>query len=146
VSIEPELLHQILQELRAIRRELKTHDYSVRVRKRLPDMMGDLLMATGNIPAGSSGTFAAQLLDNGSPIALPSGSTFMWSASDSTVTIAPSADTTSAVVDVPAGDPGTSLTITASTVGPDGNTYSGSLSVALTPTPQQFTVTVTQTA
>lgn len=99
----------------------------------------------GNIQAGTSGTFAAVLDDNGSPITLPSGSTFTWTASDTTVTIAPSADTTSADIAVPAGDDGTSITVTAS-VTVNGNTVSGSLSVALTPIPQVFTVVVTQTA
>lgn len=102
-------------------------------------------MAIGNIQAGTSGTFAAVLDDNGSPITLPAGSTFAWTASDPSVTITPSADTTSAVVAVPAGDTGTSVTITA-TVTVNGTTVSGSLSVTLTPIPQVFTVVVTQTA
>lgn len=103
-------------------------------------------MAIGNITAGSTGTFAAQLEDNGVAIALPSGSTFAWSASDASVTFATSADTTSTVVTVPAGDPGTSLTITAATTDPNGNAVSGSITVALTPVAQTFTVVVTQTA
>ena len=103
-------------------------------------------MAIGNIVAGSTGTFAAQLLDNGVPVALPTGSVFAWSSSDTAVTFAVSDDTASVVVTVPAGDVGTSVTVTASTVGPDGKTYSGSLTVALTPTPQVFSVVITQTA
>lgn len=103
-------------------------------------------MAIGNIVAGSTGSFAAQLLDNGAAISLPTGSVFAWSASDSTVTFVTSADTTSTVVTVPAGDTGTSVAITASTVGPDGKTYSGTITVALTAAPQTFSVVITQTA
>lgn len=103
-------------------------------------------MALGNISAGSTGTFVAVLNDNGSPIALPTTSTFAWSSSDATVTFTESTDTTTVVALVPAGDLGTSVTITASTVGPDGITYSGSVTVALTPVAQAYTVTVTQSA
>lgn len=103
-------------------------------------------MAIGNIGAGTSGTFAAQLEDNGSPIALPVGSTFAWTASDTTVLITPSDDSLSALIDVPSGDTGTSITVTASTVAPDGSTVSGSITVPLTPVPQQYSVTVVQTA
>jgi hypothetical protein len=103
-------------------------------------------MAIGNIVAGSTGTFAAQFLDNGTAVALPSGSVFAWSADDTTVTFVVSTDTTSAVVTVPAGDTGTSVTITASTTDPNGNTVSGSLTVSLTSAPQVFSVIVNQTA
>jgi hypothetical protein len=129
----------MLRLFRRLLHQLECPRYTVTVTQ-------ETTMAIGNITAGTSGTFAAVLNDNGTPIALPSGSTFAWTASDSTVSIVPSSDTTSAVVNIPAGDPGTSVTVTASTVGPDGNTYSGSVTVPLTPVPQQFTVTVTQTA
>lgn len=130
--------HQILSILRRIEHRLEPR-FTIRITQ-------ESTMAIGNIPAGSTGAFAAQLEDNGSPITLPSGSTFAWSASDATVTFATSADTTSTVATVPAGDPGTSVTITASTTAPDGTTASGTITVALTPTPQQFSVSVTQTA
>jgi hypothetical protein len=138
------LLADLLAEVRSF------HHYSVLVTFNATQPyyyhQGEIVMAIGNIPAGQTGTFAAQLLDNGAPIALPAGSTFTWTASDASVTFATSADTTSTVVTVPAGDTGTSVTITASTTDPNGNPVSGSITVALTPTPQQFTVTVTQTA
>ena len=136
-SEEVRLLERVLEILGRIDRKLD-HHYSVHITQENP-------MAIGNIQAGTSGTFAAVLDDNGSPITLPAGSTFAWTASDPSVTITPSADTTSAVVAVPAGDTGTSVTITA-TVTVNGTTVSGSLTVTLTPIPQVFTVVVSQTA
>jgi hypothetical protein len=124
--------------LREILHRLPKNHYTVRVTQ-------ENTMSIGNIQAGTSGTFSAVLDDNGSPITLPSGSTFTWTADDTTVTITPSEDTTSAVIEVPAGDTGTSVTVTA-TVTVNGQTVSGSLSVALTAIPQTFTVVVTQTA
>jgi hypothetical protein len=133
------LLTELVAEVRSL------HHYSVYIsRQRLTQ--GDFLMAIGSITVGQTGTFAAQLEDNGSPIALPTGSTFAWTASDTTVTFETSADTLSTVVTVPAGDTGTSVTITASTTDPNGNPVAGSVTVAITPEAQQFTVTVTQTA
>jgi hypothetical protein len=137
------LLTALVAEVRSL------HHYSVYINFNdsalFNQIQGDF-MAIGTIPAGQTGTFAAQLMDNGSPIALPANSTFAWTASDTTVTFATSADTLSTVVTVPAGDTGTSVTITASTTDPNGNPVSGSITVAITPEPQQFTVTVTQTA
>ena len=130
---------EIIRLLREILRRLTHHPYHVLITQEGP-------MAIGNITAGTSGTFAAQLLDAGSPISLPSGTTFVWSASDSTVSIVQSADTTSAVITVPPGDAGTTLTVTASTTDPAGNPQSGSITVELTPVPQTFSVTVAQTA
>jgi len=109
-------------------------------------------MDIGNIAAGSTGTFAATLLANGTPYVPPAGSTFVpqwtWSCSDTTVTISPSADTTSAVFSVPANDTGTSLTAGVSIVAPDGSTQTASLTVTLTPgqTSVTFTASLAQTA
>jgi hypothetical protein len=103
-------------------------------------------MAIGNITAGTTGSFAAQLELNGAPIPLPSGSTFAWSASDPAVSLVVSADTLSVVISVPAGDQGTSVSIAAAATAPNGKVVTGTLSVALTPIPQVFTVTVSQTA
>lgn len=131
----------LLTEERILRLlEQQNQHYSVKVTQKEPSM------AIGNIPAGSTGTFAAQLELNGAPTSIPTGSSFVWSASDSTITFAVSSDTTSAVVSVPAGDLGTSAIITAQVVAADGKVYSGSVTVALTPEPQVFTVVVTQTA
>ena len=97
------------------------------------------------ISQGATGTFAAQLEDNGNPIPLPSGSTFSWSADDTAATLAPSADTLSVVVTVPADDAATSITVTASTTAPDGSTVSGSVTVPIIPgVSHVFTVAVTQ--
>lgn len=105
-------------------------------------------MAIGNIQAGTTGTFSATLLDNGAPIALPASSVFAWSADDTLVTIDTNAapDGSLAVVTVPAGDAGTSVTLTVSATAPDGTTATGTITVALTPVPQTFTVQVMQTA
>lgn len=116
-------------------------------------------MAIGNITAGTTGQFAATLLDNGAAYAVPAGSTYIlnptWSASDPSVTFAPATtDVTSGaiplqdqtVVTVPAGDPGTSVTITATAPAPDGTVATGSLMVPLTPVAQKFTLAVSQVA
>ena len=50
------------------------------------------------------------------------------------------------LVTVPAGDTGTSVTITATAPAPDGTTATGSLVVALTPVPQKFALAVSQLA
>ena len=134
---EVRLLKSILRVLEDIDRNLN-HHYVVHVTQ-------ENSMAIGNIQAGTSGSFLAVLDDNGSAIALPSDSTFVWTASDASVTITPSSDSTTAVVAVPAGDAGTSITVTA-TVTVNGTAYAGSVTVALTPIPQVFTVVVTQTA
>lgn len=99
------------------------------------------------ITAGSNGTFAAALLDNGAPVTgfTPS---FSWTADDTNAALQPSADTLSCEVTVPATDTTTTLNLTASTQAPDGTTATGSLAVTINPsvTPQKFTVSITQTA
>lgn len=113
------------------------HHYAIRVREKRH--MG--------ITAGSTGTFTAQLEDNGAPIALPSGSTFLWSSSDPNASLAHSADTLSVVVTVPDTDTLTEITVTASTTDPKGNPVSGSVTVPITPgVVHVFTVVVAQTA
>lgn len=96
--------------------------------------------------AGDSGTFAAALQDNGVTIPLPSGSSFAWTADDTFVTLTPDASTDNCVVNVPASDSAASITITATTTDPTGKPVSGSITVPLASTPQQFTVSITQTA
>lgn len=103
-------------------------------------------MANG-VVVGATGKFLAQLLDNGSPIALPAGASWSWSADDTTVTITPdTADATGATVDVaiPAGDPATTVTLTASTTDPAGQGVKGELSFPVLPVPQNFTVSISQ--
>lgn len=124
------LLHSIL-------RHLNLSQFTIRV----------TLENTMAISVGTTGTFTAQLEDNGNPIPLPAGSTFAWSADDTNASLAPSADSTSAVVTVPASDTATSITVTASTTAPDGTTVSGSVTVPITPgVAHTFTVLVSQTA
>ena len=108
-------------------------------------------MAIGNINAGSTGTFAATLLQNGAPLTTPPVPATVWtySCSDSSVTIAPSADTTSAVYSVPSNDTGTSFQAAASAVAPDGTTVTTPpLTVTLTPgtTSTVFSASIAQTA
>lgn len=143
---EEKLLEKILEAdermehvLDRIERDLEPHRYQIRITQ-------EFVMAIGNISAGTTGSFSAALTDNGSPIALPTGSTFAWTSTDSLVTFDTSAspDGSSAVVSVPAGDTGTTVTITVSTTATDGTTATGSITVALTPVPQRFAVTITQ--
>lgn len=154
-------LHEILEAtrentrlLREILRLVKTHPnrYSL-------DVTQEIQMAVGNIAAGATGQLGVALLDNGSPYVLPEGSAYVltptFTADDATVTFA--AATTDAsngtipldaqtVISVPAGDPGTSVTITASAPAPDGTTATGTLTITLTPVPQVFTLAVSQLA
>lgn len=124
------LLHKILKHL-------NLSHFTIRV----------TLENTMAISVGTTGTFTAQLEDNGNPIPLPAGSTFAWSADDTNASLAPSADSTSVVVTVPASDTATSITVTASTTAPDGTTVSGSVTVPITPgVAHTFTVLVSQTA
>jgi hypothetical protein len=105
-------------------------------------------MAIGNINAGSTGTFAATLLQNG-VVDTTDVVTWTYSCSDPTVTIAPSADTTSAVYSVPSNDTGTSFQAAASAIAPDGTTVvTPPLTVTLTPgtVTAVFTATIAQTA
>ena len=119
---------EILRELRSL------HHYSISVRS-----------SQMAISQGATGTFQAQLEDNGNPIPLPSGSTFAWTSDDANAQLAPSADTLSVVVTVPADDAATSITVTASTTAPDGSTVSGSVTVPIIPGVQHvFTVAVQQ--
>lgn len=101
------------------------------------------------IAAGASGTFLAELLDNGSPLAHtepPFVPAFTWSADDTTVVLTPTADTTGCQVDVPAGDVGTSFTLTVTCTDPEGGSANGTLMVPITAVPQKFTIQITQTA
>ena len=105
-------------------------------------------MTTG-IALGTTGTIQAQLQDDGKTITLPSGSSWAWQSSDPTVTIVPATgDSTggTVVISVPAGDTGTNCTVSASTTDPAGKTQTGTISIPYLPVPQQYTVTLSQTA
>ena len=121
--------------LRRILKHLHISEFTIRIT--LENQMA--------ITIGSTGTFNAQLEDNGNPIPLPAGSTFAWSADDTNASLAPSADSNSVVVTVPASDTASAITVTASTTAPDGTTVTGSVTVPLIPNvAHTFTVAVTQ--
>ena len=112
-------------------------------------------MAIGNIEAGSTGQLATTLELNGQPFTEPFNLSLTYSADDPQVTFAPATtDATNGavplehqeVVSVPAGDQGTSVTITVSAVDPDGKQISTSITIPLTPQPRVFTLVTTQVA
>ena len=134
---EVKILKRMLHSLHRIEHEIQAlHHYSIHIRSNQ--------MA---ISQGATGTFAAQLEDNGNPIDLPSGSTFTWTTDDTNAVITPSADTLSATIAIAADDAATQIVVTATTVDPQGNPVAGSLTVPIIPgVAHTFTVQVTQTA
>lgn len=155
-DIQYKILHVLehsLEVLERISHQLSglahPHHYSIHITQ-------EKSMSTG-ITAGGSGQFGAALLDNGQLFTPPAGSTYVFvptfSADDTTVTfsaatIDPSGGAiplaAQTVVNVPAGDPGTPITITATATAPDGSMATGSLSVPVTAEAQQFTIAVGQ--
>jgi len=83
--------------------------------------IGGPCMAITGIAPGGSGTFQVSLTPAGS--VLKTGSVPAWAASDSTVTVTPSADGFTVVVGVPASDSASSfdLRVTATSVDASGN-------------------------
>lgn len=105
------------------------------------------------IPAGSTGQLGWTLQDNGVNDTTGFALTLTYTADDASVTFAPATTDASGgtiplasqtVISVPAGDPGTPVTVTASSPDPEGGTVTGTLTIALTPTPQKFTLVGTQ--
>ena len=141
---------EVLRLLREDHRKIERIEHLLEIRVVYTAVLAqEGTMAIGNINAGSTGTFAATLLENG--VAVVPQPTLVWtySCSDPTVTIAPSADTTSAVYSVPSNDTGTSFQAAASTIAPDGSTVTTPpLTVTLTPgtTSVVFTASIAQTA
>jgi len=116
-------------------------------------------MSIGNIVAGTTGQLEAQVFENGVPYTPPVGSTYApvvtWTASDATVTFTPATADDSGgtvplsqqiVVNVPAGDTSTSVTITGVITDPNGNPLTGTISIPVTSAPQVFTLQLTQVA
>ena len=116
-------------------------------------------MSIGNIVAGTTGQLEAQVFENGVPYTPPVGSTYApvvtWTASDATVTFTPATADDSGgtvplsqqiVVNVPAGDTSTSVTITGATTDPNGNPLTGTISIPVTSAPQVFTLQLTHVA
>lgn len=141
---EPELLREILREVRAIRRILEPK-FQLHISRQ-----GDPIMAA--ITAGSSNSFllSATASDNSTPVL--TGQTL--SASDSAVTVTP--DTTDPsgntfTVSVPASDTATSFTLSASAsvtsnTSPSPQTITATLIVTISPaaTPVTFTLSINE--
>ena len=101
-----------------------------------------------SVQSGIASAFGAQLQDNGNPIDLPSGSSFSWSTDDPTDTLVPGGGVGSPTVNVTVNNPPasrTTITVTATTIAPDGSSVSGSVTtdiiVGVTHT---YTVSVAQ--
>ncbi len=144
------LTREIMKFLREILHQLQPHHnhFSLEIR-----------MSIGNIVAGTTGQIEAEVYENGVLYNPPVGSTyaptFTWTASDPSVTFTPATadDSDGAVplgqqivVNVPAGDTSTSVTITATTVDPNGNPLTGTISIPVTSAPQVFALQLTQVA
>jgi hypothetical protein len=105
-------------------------------------------MAIGNIVAGTTGTFSAQLeYADGTPYVPPAGSTytpeFTWTCSDAAVTVTPAANTQSAVYAVPQSDQAVNMTVEISVAGPGGQQLQAQKTVTLTPAALQLVITQT---
>ena len=139
IALNRDILHEI--------RALQSTKYSVVIAQQNQE---NTMSTSATILAGATGNFTAVLFANGSTYVPPSGSTYVpsytWSASDSTVNLAPSSDTTQVVATVPASDTATSFTLGASTVAPDGTSASGTLVVTIGPGTgaTAFTVSINQ--
>ena len=142
------ILHNILRRLDALE---NPHRFTFPIK--------ELTMALGNITAGTTGQVSAgPLLDNGVPYVTPPDSVYVFvptlTSSDLDVIITPATTDMSGgtiplalqfVLTVPAGELGTSVTISGSAPAPDGSLAVGTpLTIALTPLPQQFTFAISQ--
>jgi hypothetical protein len=99
------------------------------------------------VSPGVAAGFAAMMEDNGNPIPLPEGSSFAWATDDADDVISVSAETTTAVITVPADTPAdrTELTVNVSAVDPTGTDITGSVTVPITPgVVHTYTITVAQ--
>lgn len=123
--------------LRNIERIL-TNRYSVKIEEKLPMNM--------KLVAGTGEELNAQLLDNGKPIAIPSGSTWEWASPDALVTFTPAKDgnPNNIEVNVAGSDTQTSAAVTASITAPDGSKVQGEIKIPVTPEPHVFTVVITE--
>lgn len=143
-----EFEREVLRELRKITHLLRHDTFTARIYHCLWAGQ-ESEMAIGTLTPGSTGTFLVELLENGAPYTGTATTEWTWAASDSDVTVEPSADTTSAVFTVPASTTDTSLTVTASATAPDGTTALAptlTVTIAASAQPTVFTATITQTA
>ena len=101
-----------------------------------------------SVQPGIGAGFQATLQDTGNPIALTSGSVFAWSTDDPTdVLVVGGGDTSTVQITIsnPPASGRTSITVTASTVAPDGTTVSGELTTDILPGVEHvYTVSVSQ--
>ena len=138
-------LEKLAERVKEIERLLETkHHFTIQLTQ-------ENTMAIGSLSSPGTASILLALLDNGSPYVPPAGSTYTFAptltSSDTLVTI--TADPTvpdQFDVTIPAGDTSTSVTFTASATAPDGTTASGTLSIPFASTPQQFSISVTQSA
>lgn len=104
----------------------------------------ELSMPIGTVTPGTPATFQATLNQNGTPITLPTGSTWLFRTNDPNATITTNATGDIATITLPTTDTATSITITASTTDSTGATVSGDLTVTVGPGTSTFTVKVVQ--
>lgn len=114
------------------------HCYTVTVTQK------ELHMPVGIVTLGGNAIFKAEMLDNGTPLALSGGAFWTWTTNDTAATLTVSADTNQVVVNLPLSDVSQAIIVTASTISPAGITISGSITVPIGPGVDQFTVVVTQ--
>ena len=100
------------------------------------------------VQVGVPSNFNAALQDNAVSIPLPSGSQFAWSTDDPTDQISildPSTENVQIIVSAN-GTNRTSITVTASTIAPDGSSVSGFVTTELIPpaATHVYTVSVSQ--
>jgi hypothetical protein len=96
------ILQSILEEVRAIRREVAPHNWSLKLALYTGDDMSSAVLPITSMPLGGNAQLVVQLLENGAPYVPPSGAApFTFSPSvtsdDADITVAP------ATVDVSAG-------------------------------------------
>jgi hypothetical protein len=139
------LFEQLLHEVRAIRREVAPHNWSMQLTLYTGD---DMSSPITSLPLGGSAQLVAQLLENGQPYVAPAGAppyTFSPSATtdDADVTIAPAtADVTAGAVplsqqflitDSASDTVGTPDDITVTATAPDGSTVTETVAFTIGP-------------
>ena len=101
-----------------------------------------------SVQSGIASAFVAVLQDNGNPIELPAGSSFSWSTDDATDTIVPGGGVGTPTATITVNNPPsgrTTITVTATTTAPDGNSVSGMVTTdIITGVTHVYTVAVAQ--
>lgn len=132
------ILRTIEEELDGIRHELREIVHVLRelVVHVVPAVsfhitQGDTSMAITGVPAGGQDTFFETPVPAGGQ--LQPGSIPSWTVDDAAVTLLPSADGTSVLVQVAAGDTNASFNLTVSGVSSNGTPINGTTSVPILP-------------